>query len=158
MRGRLWEWALIWLLLMGGTWVWGAQVEESRLDAQVREIAKTLRCAVCQNESVWDSRAGLAREMREIIREKLQAGETPEEIRAYFLSRYGDYILLEPRKQGINWLLWTGPFVILFLGGGLLFWSLRRWKQETPPESPLSLDPQQREKVERFLASLEEKD
>lgn len=152
--------------ILGGLWVgllwmglaWGAQVEESDLDAQVREIAKTLRCAVCQNESVWDSRAALAREMREIIREKLRAGESPEEIRAYFLSRYGDYILLEPRKKGLNWLLWTGPFLLLVVGGGALFWSLRKWKQERPPEALPPLDPAQRRRVEEVLSSLEDSD
>lgn len=91
--------------------------EENRL---VREVGQQLRCAVCQSESVADSNSTLARNMRDIIREKVRAGESPEDIKAYFVSKYGDYILMEPRKMGVNWLLWGFPFVALLLGGILV--------------------------------------
>jgi cytochrome c-type biogenesis protein CcmH len=90
--------------------------EESVEDRQVREVAKDLRCAVCQNESVADSGSELARSMRSLIRDRLREGETPEQVKAYFVSRYGDYILMEPRKEGINIFLWGIPFLVLLLG------------------------------------------
>jgi cytochrome c-type biogenesis protein CcmH len=126
---------------------------------QFREIARSLRCAVCQSESVWESNAELARQMRELIRERLAKGETPEQIKAYFLSRYGDYILMEPRKSGFNWLIWAGPFVVLGVGGIFLYRALRRWVRETgsqPTEPPPVLDERSRERIERELRSHQE--
>ena len=132
-------------------------VEEEILDVKTREIAKTLRCAVCQTESVWESNAELARQMRQLIREKLAQGQSPEEIKAYFLSRYGDYILLEPRKSGMNWLLWVGPFVLLAIGGILLYRTLGRWVAQTAsmkPEEALPIDDPHRQRIEQELRSL----
>ena len=118
----------------------------------MREIAKTLRCTICQNESVWESQAGLALQMREIIRERLRQGETPEQIRAYFLSRYGDYILLAPRRQGMNWILWAGPFVLLAIGGLLLYRTLSRWVSQSAaagPQEPPVIDDRLRNRIDR---------
>ena len=109
----------------------GATVDQDALETKVREVALTLRCVVCQSESLWESRSETARQMREIIRERLVQGQSPDEVRAYFLSRYGDYILLAPRKSGLNWLLWAGPFVALMLGGIFLYRTLRRWVAQT---------------------------
>jgi len=133
-------------------------VEEQDLDIKTREIAKTLRCAVCQTESVWESNAELARQMRQVIRERLAQGQSAEEIRDYFLSRYGDYILLEPRKSGMNWLLWVGPFVLLGIGGIILYRTLGRWVAQTAsikPEETLPLDDLHRQRIEQELRSLE---
>ncbi len=93
--------------------------QENPLDAQVREIAMQLRCPVCQGENVFESRAGLAMEMKEVIREQLAEGRTPEQILSFFHARYGDYVLMEPPRRGVNWLIWIGPLVLL-LGGALL--------------------------------------
>jgi cytochrome c-type biogenesis protein CcmH len=112
-----------------------AQVDETAMDDQVREIAKTLRCAICQTENIWESQSVLAAQMRQIIRDRLQQGESPDEIKTYFLSRYGDYILMKPRVRGWNWLIWAGPFVLLLIGGLLLYRTLSRWAA-TPPDSP----------------------
>jgi len=71
-----------------------AMVDETEIDIQTREIAKTLRCTVCQTENIWESGAPLAHQMREVVRERVKQGQSAEEIRAYFLSRYGDYIRL----------------------------------------------------------------
>ena len=133
-------------------------MEESDLDTRTRAIAQTLRCTVCQNESIWDSKAELARQMRDVIRERLTRGESPDQIRAYFLSRYGEYILLEPRKGGMNWLLWAGPFVLLVVGGALLSRLLRRWVAETPADQPADhppLDATHRRRIEEELRSEE---
>ena len=91
-------------------------VDETEIDQKVREIAKTLRCTVCQTENIWESGAPLAHQMREAVRERVVQGQSAEQIRAYFHSRYGDYIMMEPPKQGINWLIWLAPFLLLFGG------------------------------------------
>ncbi len=104
---------------------------EDELQAQTKAVSQTLRCAVCQSESVWESGAELAVQMREIIRERLIKGETPDEIRAYFVSRYGDFILLKPRAFGLNWLLWAGPFALLLTGIFLLALKIRKWTVRT---------------------------
>lgn len=111
-------------------------IEEDPLQTQVRAIALTLRCVVCQTESLWESKSETARQMREIIRERLVQGQSPDEIRAYFVSRYGDYILLAPRKTGANWLLWAGPFTALMLGGVFLYRTIRRWVTQTASRAP----------------------
>src|SRR3990172_7345323 len=75
-------------------------INEQAIDIRTREIAKTLRCTVCQSESIFESQAPLAKQMREVIRERVALGQSDDEIRAYFLSRYGDYILMQPRIRG----------------------------------------------------------
>lgn len=86
------------------------------LDAQARAIAARLRCPVCQNESVADSPAELAAQMRVLIRQRLDAGDTPDQIVAYFVSKYGEWILLEPPRRGVLWLVWIGPALALLAG------------------------------------------
>jgi len=131
-------------------------MSEDVLQERTKEVAKTLRCAVCQSESVWESNAELALQMREIIRERLIQGESPDEIRAYFVSRYGDFILLRPRKMGLNLLLWGGPFLLLGIGGFLLFRTLRGWVKQTAPapEALLPIDERNRQRIEQELRSL----
>ena len=100
---------------------------DSALDAQVAAVASTLRCPVCQGESIQDSPAELAQEMRAVVRDQLRAGKTPDEIRTYFVSRYGEWILLEPKMTGLNVLLYVFP-VVLVVGGLVVVGILvRRW-------------------------------
>lgn len=103
---------------------------DPELEAQVRQIASKLRCPTCRALSVEDSRAGMAGEMRNLIREQLRAGKTPEEITAYFVERYGEWILLKPKAEGFNWTVWLLP--ILMLAGGLffVFVTARRWVEQ----------------------------
>ena len=93
----------------------------------VRDIGAELRCVVCQSLSVADSPSETAHQMREIIRERLAAGQTPDQIKAYFVEKYGLWILLAPPRQGFSLLVWVVPFVAL--GGGFLLVALivRRW-------------------------------
>ncbi len=100
-------------------------------EAMVRTIAKDLRCAVCQNQSVYESNSDLAKDMLRIIRTKVAAGESEATIRDYFFQRYGDYIYLEPTTKGMNWLLWGGPFAGLLLGGWALWSAMGRWRKQT---------------------------
>ena len=133
-------------------------VEEQAIDIRTREIAKTLRCTVCQSESVFESQAPLAQQMRGVIRERVAQGQSDEEIRCYFLSRYGDYILMEPRRTGLNWLIWAGPFLMLLVGGLFLYRTLARWTAQTasaPLEDLPPLDDISRQRIERELRSLQ---
>jgi cytochrome c-type biogenesis protein CcmH/NrfF len=102
-------------------------VTDSAIEAQTTAIAATLRCPVCQGESIQDSPSDLAQSMRNVVRDRVRAGESPEEIKAYFASKYGEWILLEPKMTGLNVLLYVLP-VILILGGlALVFVLVRRW-------------------------------
>jgi cytochrome c-type biogenesis protein CcmH len=137
----------------------GATVEEQQIDLQVREVAKTLRCTICQNESIWESQAELAQQMRDLIKERLLKGESPDQVRAYFLSRYGDYILLTPQKSGMNWILWAGPFVLLAGGGALLYRTVSRWVAQTAAAKQGDLPPiddRLRKRIEEELHSRED--
>ena len=95
-------------------------------DDRVHEIAAGLRCPVCQNLSVADSPSRLAGEMRAEIADKLAAGQTPEQIRAFFVDRYGEWVLLAPTKEGLNLLPWAVPIVGVLVGAALWFALVRR--------------------------------
>ena len=97
------------------------------IDEQTQSIAKELRCVVCQNLSVADSPSEMAQQMRGVVREQLQAGKTPQEIKDFFVSKYGDWVLLAPKTQGFSLLIWLLPFVVLVLGIALALWLVRRW-------------------------------
>jgi len=98
-------------------------------DEQARAIASRLRCPVCQNESVADSPSALAVQMREEIRRRLRQGESPEAITAYFVSRYGQWILLDPPRRGLGWLLWLAPAAVLAAGLVIAIRFIRRTTQ-----------------------------
>lgn len=106
---------------------------DSALEARTSEVAAGLRCAVCQGISIQESPSALAREMRDVVKEQLRAGRTPEEVRAYFVSKYGDWILLAPPARGMNLLIYVLP-VVLVLGGfvGLAI-VVRRWSRVVQP-------------------------
>ncbi len=114
--------------------------EAERLDAESARLAEELRCPVCRNQSVSESNAELSREMQALVRERLAAGETPEQVKAYFVSRYGEWILLEPEKRGINWIVWLAPFGALIVGGAVAVWLLRRWTRAPATTSAAAPD------------------
>jgi cytochrome c-type biogenesis protein CcmH len=99
---------------------------DPRLEARARALSAELRCMVCQNESIDESNADLARDLRLLVRERLQAGDSDEQIRTFLVHRYGDFILLKPPFKLETWLLWGAPFIVLALGGGLILASRRR--------------------------------
>jgi cytochrome c-type biogenesis protein CcmH/NrfF len=100
---------------------------EADLEARTTAVASTLRCPVCQGESIQDSPAELAKQMRQIVKERLRAGETPEQVQAYFMGRYGEWILLQPRKTGLNLLLYAWPVVLVLGGLTLVAMLVKRW-------------------------------
>lgn len=122
----------------------------------VHRIAAQLRCVVCQNLSVADSPSEMANQMRGIIRERLRAGDTPEQVIQYFVDKYGEWILLTPRPHGFNLLVWVLPFAGIGLGLGLILLLARRWSRRTAAELPTDVvDPATRERIRREMAELE---
>ena len=124
-------------------------------EATVHDVAAQLRCVVCQSLSVADSPSETANQMRGIIRERLAAGESPAEVRAYFVEKYGEWILLAPPKSGFNLLVWVVPFVGLGLGLVLVAVVLRRWSRKIPPGAPAGVDPALRERIRREMSETE---
>ena len=118
----------------------------------VHEVAAQLRCVVCQTLSVADSPSETANQMRQIIRERLAAGETPEQVRQYFVQRYGEWILLAPPKEGFNLLVWAVPFVGLGAGLVLVAIVLRRWSRRPAAIPSAPVDPAMRERIRREMA------
>ena len=106
--------------------VWTADAPPG-IDDQTRAIAQELRCVVCQNLSVADSPSEMAQQMRGVVREQLQAGKTPQEVKDFFVSKYGEWVLLAPKTQGFSLLVWVLPFVVLIAGVALGLWFIRRW-------------------------------
>ena len=113
---------------------------DSALEARTSEIAATLRCPVCQGESIQDSPAELAQEMRGVVRDQLRAGKSPDEIRAYFVQRYGEWILLEPKMTGLNVLLYAFPVILVAGGIAFVVVLVRRWSTAEPRTEPAAPD------------------
>ena len=106
------------------------------LDDQVRTIGKELRCPVCAGETVADSNAAVAVQMRGVIRQKLETGETADQIKAYFVARYGPEILLTPQTSGFTLGVWIMPIVALLVGLGVVFAVLRSWSRRGMDDTP----------------------
>ena len=115
----------------------GEILDDPVLEARARDIYKGLRCLVCQNQSIDDSDAGLARDLRVLVRERLVAGDSDSAAIAYITARYGDFVLLRPPFKAATWALWLGPAGILLAGaiGAAAF--LRR-RRSASPAAPLS--------------------
>ncbi len=101
-------------------------------EARARDLFRTLRCVVCQNESIDDSDAELAGDLRRIVRRQVSAGRSDDQIRQFLVARYGQFILLKPPFSPGNALLWLAPLMIVLGGGGLLVWQARKGGAETP--------------------------
>ena len=107
-------------------------------EARARALFKELRCVVCQSESLDDSEADLARDMRRLVRTQIAAGRSDAEVKSYLTGRYGDFVLLQPPVRPSTWTLWFGPFVLLTLVLAGVIWMVTR--PRPPPETPLSPD------------------
>jgi cytochrome c-type biogenesis protein CcmH len=101
-------------------------IEETELDRQTRAVASQLRCVVCQGLSVDDSPSQLAQEMRALVREQLEAGMTPAEVKQFFVDKYGEWVLLEPRASGFNLVVYVLPVLMLIAGAAFVFVTARR--------------------------------
>lgn len=108
------------------------------LEQRARDISRELRCLVCQNQSIEDSNAPLAADLRRIVRERLAAGDSDRAVRDYLVARYGDWVLLMPRFNLQNLLLWLGPGLLLAGGALIILLLYRRQRGRRPVEAPLS--------------------
>ena len=104
-----------------------AAAKDSALDAQTRSLASQLRCPVCQGLSIQDSPSELSQQMRALVRQQLAAGKSPDQVKDYFVGRYGEWILMEPPAHGFNWLVYALPALMLVLGGAVLYAVMKRW-------------------------------
>ena len=128
------------LILLFGTSGFAVAQETSNdveLENRAREVGHALRCVICQNQSIEESDATLAADMRLVVRDRLRAGDTNEEVIAYMRDRYGDYVLLKPPFQSNTYFLWAAPFLLLLIAGVLLF---RLQGRSAQPVTPLSDD------------------
>jgi cytochrome c-type biogenesis protein CcmH len=116
-------------------------------EARARSIFQEVRCLVCQNESIDDSDAELAADLRRLVREQVKAGRTDDQVRGYLTDRYGEFVLLTPAFSWVNLALWGGPFLVVALGAGLLVTRLRN--RSADPE----LSPEEAERVRRLSES-----
>jgi cytochrome c-type biogenesis protein CcmH len=118
------------------------------LEARAREIGQSLRCVVCQNQSIDDSAAEVAHDMRRAVRERLSAGDSNDQVFAYMVARYGDYVLLKPPFKAGTLVLWLGAPALLLIAAGVLLLAARRRRAPVAP-SPLSDD--ERRRLESLL-------
>lgn len=121
-------------------------LKDQSLERRARDISSGLRCLVCQNQSIDDSDAQLAKDLRLLVRERLVAGDTDEQVRAYLVQRYGEFVLLKPTFSTHNMLLWLTPALVLMLGGIGAYTALRR-----RPQPPEALNEEERKALEALL-------
>jgi len=136
---------IFWLLM--GTSAFAVGVDEKRLsdpaeEARAQEIMKQLRCLVCQNQSIVDSDAGLAKDVRIIVRERILAGDTDQQVLTFMTERYGDWVLLKPHFDGATIILWLSPLLLLGVGFIIIIRNQRNRKMAT--SAPLSDEEQKR--------------
>jgi cytochrome c-type biogenesis protein CcmH len=117
-------------------------------EQRIRQLEEKLRCLVCQNQTLADSNAELAGDLRKQVREQVAAGRSDEEVIAFLVQRYGDFVLYEPPFKATTALLWIGPFALLLAAGAILIAVLRR--RRNAPEA-LALGPEEKRVLERVL-------
>ncbi|MCF7700050.1 cytochrome c-type biogenesis protein [Loktanella sp. M215] len=143
---------LLLVLMLLAQPLWAVQPSEMLadplLEARAREISEGLRCPVCQNESIDESNAPISHELRVLLRERLVAGDTDQQVVDFLVARFGEFILLEPDRRGVNMILWTAAPVLLLLALLVGWVTIRR---KTPVEEPLS--EAERAEVDRILRS-----
>jgi cytochrome c-type biogenesis protein CcmH len=150
--------ALVLILLIVTAWP-ALAVEPSEmlpdpmLEARAREIGQALRCVVCQNQSIDDSSAEVAHDMRRAVRERLMAGDSNEQVFAFMVARYGDFVLLKPPFKAGTLVLWLGAPTLLLVSGVALWLASRRRRMAAAP-APLSED--ERERLQAILRSAQD--
>lgn len=125
-------------------------LDDPALEARARELSRGLRCMVCRNESIDESNAELARDMRLLVRERLVAGDSDQEVVTFIVDRYGEYALLKPTTGGANWLLWAAGPVMLLLALGVGF-SYLRGRQTAQEAGPGQLSEDEKAKLSKIL-------
>lgn len=145
------KWVLLAFALLAAP-VWAVEPDEILddpvLEERARNLSQGLRCPVCQNESIDESSATLARELRLVLRERLVAGDTDEEAVAFIVQRYGEFVLLRPRADGANLILWLSAPVMLIIALGIGFGFVRRRKPQAE-----ALTAEEQAELEKILRS-----
>ena len=144
-------------LLLTATPTWavepGEQLKDPALEARARALSQELRCLVCQNQSIDDSNADLARDLRLLVRERLAAGDNDQAVLSYIVARYGEFVLLRPRFGAHTLLLWLTPLLLL---AAALYMLLRRMRpgasQEQAGAHPAPLTPDEQKRVDALLS------
>ncbi|MCE8532214.1 cytochrome c-type biogenesis protein CcmH [Ruegeria pomeroyi] len=145
---------LILILSLIAAPLWAVQPDEVLddpvLESRARDLSEGLRCLVCRNESIDESNAELARDLRLLLRERLVAGDSDEQAVAYIVDRYGEYVLLKPTASGANWLLWlAGPLMLLAAAG--MGWGFVRGRAAAAPATEAALSADEQERLRRIL-------
>lgn len=128
------------------------------LEARAQTLNKGLRCLVCQGQSIADSNAELARDLRVLVRERLAAGDSDDDVTDYLTDRYGDFILMNPPVKGANYVLWFGPVAALLVGGTAVFFAFRRTRASRlsgagrgSASAPAPLTPDEQRRLDTLL-------
>jgi len=145
--------ALIVVLLMPGLgWAGEAKplADDPKAEARLKHLAVELRCLVCQNQTLADSNAPLAEDLRREVREMIAKNMTDEEIIDFLVQRYGDFVLYRPPWKATTTLLWVGPFLLLGVGAAALVVTLKRRAQRQPVDAPVT--DEERRRIEQLLS------
>lgn len=126
-------------------------LDDPALELRAREISKELRCLVCQNQSIDDSNADLARDLRVLVRQRLTAGDSDEEAVRYIVDRYGDFVLLRPPVRPETYVLWFGPAALVVVAGLGLVLFFRRRRASVAETAPPPLTPEERARLKALL-------
>jgi len=145
---------LVWLVPTGSYAVNPDEIlKDPVLEARARDISKGLRCLVCQNQSIDDSDASLAKDLRVLVRERLTAGDSNDEVVSYVVSRYGDFVLLKPPFKVATLALWFGPLALIIFGLLATFMFYRKNHAQTPSPStaPSALSADEQRRLDKLL-------
>mgnify|MGYP001793755968 CR=1 FL=1 len=129
------------------------KLDDPAQEARAREISGEIRCLVCQNQSILDSNADLAKDLRQIVRERISFGDTDEEVRRYLVDRYGDWVLLNPPFKMTTLFLWLGPVLIFLLGAFAMIVFLRNRNRVVEGEGSSKLSAAEETEIEQLLKS-----
>ncbi|MCR6629594.1 MAG: cytochrome c-type biogenesis protein CcmH [Magnetospirillum sp.] len=126
-------------------------LKDPALERRAEKLGKELRCLVCQSESIEDSNADLAKDLRIIVREQIQAGASDEQVKKFVVDRYGDYVLLKPPFKATTLVLWVGPFTLLALGLAAVWAFYRRRTGPGAPAQPAPLTEAEKRRLDALL-------
>jgi cytochrome c-type biogenesis protein CcmH len=155
-RARSWLLALL-LALAGSPAVAvepGEMLKDPGQEERARELGREIRCLVCQSQSIEDSAADLARDLRHIVRERIEAGDSDNQIRAFLVARYGDFVLFNPPVKPATYVLWFGPVIVFFVASTAVLVYLRRRRRAASDtaSTPAALTAEEERRLERLLA------